>query len=145
MAADKDHLDLAATLRAVGAVEAAAPVVDALFFHRTLARWLGLPEGKVDGVSQPVQWDYRYWKAELRREPEHDRNNAHAWCAELFATADDPVEVVRWWIVKDESGRITDAGWHSDPPQVRGPAPVRTPPPAPDAATLARLFSDDDG
>jgi hypothetical protein len=145
MAADKDHLDLAATLRAVGAVDVPAPVVDALFFHRTLARWLGLPEGKVDGVSQPVQWDYRYWKAELRREPEHDSDSALAWCAELFATVDDPVEVVRWWVVKDDRGRITDAGWHSEPPQVRGPAPTRTLPPTPDAETLARLFSDDDG
>jgi len=146
MAADHDPLDLAATLRAVGAVVEAAPVVDALFFHRTLARWLGLPEGKVDGVSAPVQWNYRYWKAELRREPERDGvDGAAAWCAELFSTADGPVEVVRWWVRKDERGRIAAAGWHGAPPRVLEQAPAPSLVPAlPDEATLARLFADDD-
>jgi len=149
MPAENDSIDLAATLRAVGAVVEAAPVVDAMFFHRTLARWLGLPEGKVDGVNAPVQWNYRYWKAELRREPERDADagveGAAAWCAELFSTADGPVEVVRWWVKKDERGRIADAGWHSAPPRVldQVPAPSLLPT-VPDEATLARLFADDD-
>ena len=149
MTADYDPLDLAATLRAVGAVVEAAPVVDALFFHRTLARWLGLPEGKVDDISAPVHWNYRYWKAELRREPKRDDaagiDGAAAWCAELFSTADGPVEIVRWWVKKDERGRIADAGWHGAPPRVLEAA--RTPsllPALPDEATLARLFADDD-
>ena len=58
----KDSLDLAATLRAVGAEEERAADVDAGFFHRTLARWLGLPEGETQ-VKNPVRWDYGFWKA----------------------------------------------------------------------------------
>ncbi len=150
MAGEHDPpLDLAATLRAVGAVVEAAPVVDAMFFHRTLARWLGLPEGKVDSVGAPVQWNYRYWKAELRREPDRDGAagviGAAAWCAELFSTADGPVEVVRWWVKKDDRGRISEAGWHGTPPRVleQSPAPSLVPTP-PDPETLARLFAEDD-
>ncbi|HEY1099720.1 MAG TPA: hypothetical protein VGF99_12375 [Myxococcota bacterium] len=150
MVADKDTLDLAATLRAIGVATEPEPALDAVFFHRTLARWLGLPEGRVVGVSAPVQWDYRYWKAELRREPERDASvgvvDAVAWCALLSSTADGPVEVVRWWVKKDAAGRIADAGWSSAPPRLLDRSVPSSPPvPAlPDPATLARLFHDDD-
>ena len=149
MVADKDSLDLTAALRAVGAVVEAVPVVDALFFHRTIARWLGLPEGRVDGAGAPVQWDYRYWKAELRREPERDAAagiGAAAWCAALSSTAEGPVEVVRWWVKKDDNGRIAAAGWHGAPPKIldRSPPPTAPSPLPTDAATIARLFGEGD-
>jgi hypothetical protein len=142
-----DPLDLASTLRALGAPAAPTPTVDAAFFHRTLARWLGLPEGKIDGVLSPVQWDYRYWRADLAREPARDVDGRDGFAAALSAREDAPAEEVRWWVLKDARGRIIDAGWDSDPPRLIDDVDLPRPtiPPSPiDEATLARLYLDDD-
>lgn len=161
VAATSDPLDLANALRAVGQSVAPAPSIDAAFFHRTLARWLGLPEGKVDGVLSPVQWDYRYWRAELSREPARDVHGRQAFAAALSAQEDAPAEQVRWWVLKDARGRIVDAGWDSTPPRLVDNTDLGAPGCGPvtdqarlssadgpellDHATLARLFGDDDG
>ena len=152
VAATSDPLDLANALRAVGQSVTPAPSVDAAFFHRTLARWLGLPEGKVDGVLSPVQWDYRYWRAELSREPARDAHGRQAFAAALSAKEDAPPEQVRWWVLKDARGRIVDAGWDSTPPRLVDDVDLDDPDGAPiadrslvlDHATVARLFGDDD-
>ena len=97
-----------------------------------------------------MQWDYRYWKTELRREPERDAAagiGAAAWCAALSSTAEGPVEVVRWWVKKDDNGRIAAAGWHGAPPKIldRSPPPTAPSPLPTDAATIARLFGEGEG
>lgn len=141
MAQERGLLDLAATLRAVG-TEAPAPApLEAVFFHRTLARWLGLAEGTVDGVTDPVEWDYGYWRADLVREQDLD-DERQAFAAVLAWSADQPEETVRWWVKKDARGRIVDAAWTSDPPRLLDDAPVYAPPHL-DELALRRLFSDD--
>lgn len=143
--ADRDPLDLAAALRAVGA-DAAAPAddVDAGFFHRTLARWLGLPEGKAVGVQDPVRWDYGcFWKATL--EPISVDGDQETWGAELHRDRDGPVERVSWFVVKDTRGRILRAGWLSAAPRLvdDAPPPVDDAPPAAlDEATVALLLEE---
>jgi hypothetical protein len=143
---------LAGALRALGA----APTrddVDAGFFHRTLARWLGLPEGRAPSTSAsslaPVEWDYGFWKAELVRDGS-DIDDAgrtrERWSAVLFRVADDVAERVAWTVTKDARGAIVDAAWLTPAPRLiddghgdgegSGARPL-------DAALLARL--DDDG
>jgi hypothetical protein len=135
-------LDLATTLRAVGAEPVARPPLEALFFHRTLARWLGLPEGTVDGVSDPVQWDYSWWRADLVREADRDFNGRLVFSAHLAAASDAPVETVRWWVLKDGRGRIVDADWLTAPPRLLDD---ETPPLRHlDDVDLQRLFADDE-
>jgi hypothetical protein len=147
VASERDPLDLAAALRAVGNDDAGGDVdVDAGFFHRTLARWLGLPEGKAIGVSDPVRWDYGcFWKATL--EPLAKEGDKETWGAELHRDRDGPVEKVEWFVVKDTRGRILRAGWLSAAPKLVAddddddddvPAPLL------DEATVARLMDDNE-
>ena len=137
---------LLGALRDVGSEPADDAVVDALFFHRTLARWLGLPEGRVDGVTAPVSWEYRFWKADLILERRDDNGREH-WAAELAVAIDGPVERVSWWIIKDRRGRIQEATWSSAPPKVEDlippSAPLADDVEIPDA-TIAQLFDRDD-
>lgn len=142
MTGTRGILDLATTLRAVGAEPVARPPLEALFFHRTLARWLGLAEGVIDGVSDPVQWDYGWWRADLVREADRDVDGRLVFCAWLTPASDAPVETVRWWVKKDDRGRIVDANWLTDPPRL-----LDDEPPAfrdLDASDLQRLFADDE-
>jgi len=147
--------DLAATLRAVGAqVDDNAPVVDAGFFHRTLARWLGLPEGR-SSARAPVQWEYGFWKATFEPQAKgagavNDAGDSaddgrDLFAADLSRTRDGPIERVMWFVKKDARGRITEAGWLSAPPQlIDAPASGATDEaPTLDDATLARLLDDD--
>lgn len=134
-------LDLAATLRAVGAEDEAAAVVDAGFFHRTLARWLGLPEGQ-SPVSNPVRWEYGFWKATF--EPQPNDGDKEVFAADLFRTRDGPVERVSWFVKKDARGRILEAGWLSEAPKLVDEAPVvEEDAPTLDDDTLARLLDDE--
>lgn len=136
-----DPLDLAAALRAVGAVGVPVDVVDAGFFHRTLARWLGLPEGKTVGVKDPVCWDYScFWKATF--EPLAQDDEKETWGAELHRDRDGPVERVSWFVVKDTRGRIVRAGWLTGAPRLVDQPVVDVAAPVLDAATVARLMDD---
>ncbi len=122
---DRD-LDLAEALRAVGAAEDEAVDVDAGFFHRTLARWLGLPEGRPD-VPDAVRWDYDFWKATFESLPAADDgagleqgldDGRERFAADLFREKAGPVERVSWFVKKDARGRIVEAGWLSPAPQL---------------------------
>jgi hypothetical protein len=108
---------LKSTLRAVGAEPGPKVTLDPAFFHRTLARWLGLPEGRTR-VADPVQWSYRYWRAELRRDEENDVGVRKAYAASLSRTYDAAPEQVAWWIQTNDAGAIIAAGWLSDAPAV---------------------------
>jgi hypothetical protein len=108
---------LKSTLAAVGAEARAPATLDPAFFHRTLARWLGLPEGR-SRVADPVSWSYRYWRAELRRDDAHDDGERRAYAASLSLTHHDQPEEVSWWIHTNADGAIVDAGWRSAPPQL---------------------------
>ncbi len=141
---EQDPLDLAAALRAIGA-EPVADDVDAGFFHRTLARWLGLPEGKAVGVSDPVRWDYScFWKATL--EPLAKDGDQETWAADLHRDREGPVERVSWSVVKDTRGRILRASWLTAAPRlVDAAAPaarVDDVAPVLDDATVARLMDE---
>ncbi|MDP2339937.1 MAG: hypothetical protein Q8O67_03180 [Deltaproteobacteria bacterium] len=145
MATERDPLDLAAALRAVGAEAPAAVDVDAGFFHRTLARWLGLPEGRSIGVKDPVRWDYGgFWKATL--EPIAKDGDRETWGADLHRDRDGPVERVSWFVVKDTRGRILQAGWLSAAPRLVAAAADDDLIAAPvlDAATVARLVDENE-
>jgi len=143
MTVARGTLDLATALRAVGSEPAPPPPVEALFFHRTLARWLGLPEGVVDGVVDPVEWDYGWWRADLLRSPDDDADGRMVFCAHLASASDGPVETVRWWVKKDARGRIIEADWLTAPPRLLDDEPAATVGPLDDVA-LGRLFADDD-
>lgn len=144
--------DLAATLRAVGAEVDDNPVVDAGFFHRTLARWLGLPEGR-STARAPVQWEYGFWKATFERlakgagaVDDIDADDGRdVFAADLSRTRDGPIERVMWFVKKDARGRITEAGWLSAPPQLidAKDSVAKDEAPTLDDATLARLLDDD--
>lgn len=142
MTGSRRDLDLATTLRAVGSAPSAPQALEALFFHRTLARWLGLPEGVVEGVVDPVQWDYGWWRADLIREGD-DADGRAVYCAHLATTGETPVETVRWWVKKDTRGRIVEADWLSAPPRLLDDDA----PPASrefDDVELQQLFTDDE-
>jgi hypothetical protein len=152
MSETRDRFDLATTLRAVGAEAVAAPELEASFFHRTLARWLGRPEGIIDGVKDPVTWDYPWWRADLLREDGDVVDGRVVYRADLSMGEGDVVETVRWWIRTDARGRIVEAAWLTPPPRLTddghpggdehleaAPMPL-----AVGEAELRRLFVDDD-
>jgi hypothetical protein len=143
MTVARGSLDLAMALRAIGAEPAPRPAVEALFFHRTLARWLGLPEGVVDGVAEPVEWDYGWWRADLTRHPEDDADGRMVFAAHLASASHSPEETVRWWVKKDARGRIIEADWLTAPPRLLDDEPPTDAGPLDDGA-LVRLFADDD-
>lgn len=118
--------------------------VSAGFFHRTLARWLGLPEGRQPGrkEAQAPLWDYDFWKAELVEEGTDERGR-RSYAARIFRVVTGGPELYRYWVKLDASGRIRSSGWMTDAPAlVDAPrAPVA-------AATLsdrdlARVFDED--
>jgi hypothetical protein len=127
-------------------IEPPRPAVDvtAGFFHRTLARWLGLPEGKSPGKKhQPPLWDYDFWKAELVEEGAGDAKRTYT--ARVFRTAAGAPESYRYWVKLDDAGRIKSSGWLSDPPDLLGDDEKKhfaAPPPL-DDKQLAGLFVDD--
>ena len=141
-------IDLTDTLRALGAADDGGRVdVDAGFFHRTLARWLGLPEGDTS-VRDPVRWDYGYWKATFEPLGKHDDDGRERFAAELFRSKDGAPERVSWFVKKDARGRIVEAGWLGDAPRLVedgdvGGADSTDDVPALDATTVARLLDDD--
>ncbi len=139
---DRD-LDLASALRAVGAVDEPDVVVDAGFFHRTLARWLGLPEGLGPRGADGVRWEYGFWKATF--EPLAADGDTATYAADLFRTREGPFERVSWFVKKDARGRIVEAGWLSAPPAiVADDIDAAAAPALPlDAALVARLTDDD--
>jgi hypothetical protein len=139
-----DELDVRAALAGL------APPVDddvsAGFFHRTLARWLGLPEGKQPGRKRaaPPLWDYDFWKAELVRDA--DLDDKRHYTAHLFRTADGEPEVVRYWVKLDAAGRIKQSGWLSAAPVLldAGSTTAFKTQPGLDAGAIQRLFSRED-
>ena len=113
-------IDVRATLAGL-APPATTVEVSAGFFHRTLARWLGLPEGKQPGrkKSAPPLWDYDFWKAELHADDDAGAGPASGnvtYCARLFRSAAGEPEVVRYWVKLDASGRIHGSGWLTQAP-----------------------------
>jgi len=142
-------LDLLGTLRDVGAGPAPAPSLSPVFFHRTLARWLGLPEGRgAHGTDAGTTWDFRVWRADFGRDPARDDGERLAYVAALREDADADIDLVaRWWVTKDAHGRIVDAGWEGEPPRLRAVLGID----GDDGATssiseadVARLIADDD-
>lgn len=118
--------------------------ISAGFFHRTLARWLGLPEGRQPGkrMATAPLWDYDFWKAELIDDGA-DATGRHSYTAKVFRVLDSQPEPHRYWIKFDGAGRIRRSGWFStapdllDAPRAAPPSPVIT------AGDLARIFRDD--
>jgi hypothetical protein len=87
------------------------------FFHRTLAHWLGLPEGKQPGrkkTDAPL-WDYDFWKAELVDDGEAD--GRRFFVAKVFRLAGD-VELYRYWVKLDAARRIKSSGWITRAPNL---------------------------
>ena len=118
--------------------------VSAGFFHRTLARWLGLPEGKQPGrkKAEAPLWTYDFWKAELVDEGDGSEGGRRNYTAKIFRVAGEP-ELHRYWVKLDAGGRIKSSGWLTAAPDLFD-AP-RAPPPSPVLADrdLARVFEDD--
>lgn len=112
--------------------------IDAGFFHRTLARWLGLPEGK-DGGATPVTWSYDFWKAEIVALG--GARGRQRFAAQVYRGRDARMERYEYWLELDEHRRIRASGWATRAPDLTNDVPVAAPP-APSAATLAALFAD---
>ncbi len=113
--------------------------LDAGFFHRTLARWLGLPEGK-DGAATPVLWSYDFWKAEIV--PLGTGGGRRRFAAQVYRGHDARMERYEYWLELDDERRIRRSGWAGQAPDLTsdgGVAPVDAPP---SVAALAALFSD---
>jgi hypothetical protein len=147
---------LAGALRALGA-EPVRVDVSAGFFHRTLARWLGLPEGRVPGrrvgtadVDAAVAWDYGLWKAELVRDDVDGVGEdiggglrRERWSATLYRVADAAPERVAWTVDKDGRGAIVASAWRTAAPRLIDDAgAIDVLGPAVDAALLTRLADD---
>ena len=113
MAAQQDELDVKKALAGIVPPEAALDV-SAGFFHRTLARWLGLPEGRQPGRTRaaPPLWDYDFWKAELKNDADG------AWTAKLYRTERGQPEIVRYRVKLDAKGRIRASEWLTAPPNL---------------------------
>jgi hypothetical protein len=134
-------------LRAVGAAPATPDALQAGFFHRTLARWLGLPEGRAPGGPQAeFPWHYRFWKAELSLVGQ--AGPRQEWAAALHMEQDGPAATVRWYVEKDGRGAITGSGWLTTPPPLLlddgAPLPEPAPPPAADLLRLQQLIAHDE-
>lgn len=148
---------LVGALAAVGA--AAVDVdVDAGFFHRTLARWLGLPEGRIPGGGDVlVEWDYRFWKAELSADGLDEAAvlaggavRRERWSAVLYRLVDDVPLRVAWTVDKNARGGIVGSAWLTAPPRLVADraaradrADDRPPTDSLDDATVARLVDAD--
>ncbi|MBI1947370.1 MAG: hypothetical protein HYS27_16875 [Deltaproteobacteria bacterium] len=123
--------------------------LDAGFFHRTLARWLGLPEGK-GAPATPVLWSYDFWKAEIvplgtvspRGAPVGSGRGRARFAAQVYRGADATVERYEYWLELDDARRITRSGWETRAPDLASESGAFTPPTAPGAAALAALFRD---
>lgn len=152
---DLSELDVAAALTGIVPPKPAVELT-AAFFHRTLARWLGLPEGRTPGrkMEAPL-WDYDFWKAEIVDEGAAD--GRRAFTARVYRKADGAPESHRYWLKVDDKGRIRSSGWLGEPPDLLGEAGehgeheiARAAPrtfaaaPALDPAALAMLFHDVD-
>ena len=145
---------LVGALRALG-VEPVRLDVDAGFFHRTLARWLGLPEGRVPGiaadaaVAAAVAWDYGLWKAELTRDDDDVRGEdlggarrRERWSATLYRIADAVPERVAWTVDKDARGAIVASAWRTAAPRLVDAGDASDDDGVVDGETLARLADD---
>lgn len=144
--------ELADALRALG-TEPVRIDVSAGFFHRTLARWLGLPEGRVPGaVDDAVVWDHALWKAELVRDDDGEGEDVgggvrrQRWSATLYRVADAAPERVAWTVDKDARGAIVGSAWRTSAPRLVDDAASVVnvgAVDAVDATLLARLAADD--
>lgn len=118
-----DDAELADVLRAVAASHLPLPAVefDAAFFHRTLARWIGLDlTGAHAGDTNPV-WDYDFWKAELFEESAPPGGeDRHFFCVDIHRGEGEGPERYRYWIELDEAGAIKGSGWLTEPPNLLG-------------------------
>ena len=138
---DLDPFDITKALIGVGAPH--ADVVEAGFFHRTLARWLGLPEGRMPGSrgAPDVSWSYSFWKAELVRT--WANGGRQLWEAQVFRGPAAPAERYEYWIDLDERARIRRSGWLTSAPDLlREDVGFETQPV--DQGALARLFDTSD-
>jgi hypothetical protein len=135
---DVDGFDVEAALIGLG-----APVsepVEAGFFHRTLARWLGLPEGRPPGSrSVDVSWSYAFWKAELVRL--WGNGGRQIWTAQVFRGPQGPAEIYEYWIDLDERARIKRSGWLTSAPDLLAEHGGFAPPLV-DQGAVARLFEE---
>jgi hypothetical protein len=151
--------ELSGALRALG-VEPVRVDVGAAFFHRTIARWLGLPEGRVPGAAitavddDVLAWDYALWKAELARDDDSTGEavghgvRRERWSATLYRVADAAPERVAWTVDKDARGAIVASAWRTAAPRLVDElvddvaAAPRAGADVVDAALLARLVDD---
>lgn len=142
---DADTFDLQRAL--IGLAAPPAEVVEAGFFHRTLARWLGLPEGRVPGRAAPdVSWSYSFWKAELTQTSAEEAGKQR-WEAHVFRGPTSTAERYAYWIELDERARIRRSGWLTAAPDLlrEDTAFGADSPPGPfDSGTLRRIFEADD-
>ncbi len=123
--------------------------IDAGFFHRTLARWLGLPEGKQPARKKDAAplWDYDFWKAELV--DDGYVNDRHCYSARVFRAAAGAPELYRYWVKIDGAGRIRASGWLTAAPDLVTSASSFNAPASLGAVVLnerdaGRLFADEE-
>jgi hypothetical protein len=109
-----------------GATTNDAVSVDAGFFHRTLGRFIGFWN---DSAPQAigVQWNYDFWKAELREkpaaaapEPQSEAETVCAYEVSVFRGEQKPPVLYNYWIATDSDGKITRSAWLSAPPDFLG-------------------------
>jgi len=121
--------------------------ISAGFFHRTLARWLDLPEGRSSGRQAAPVWDYDFWKAELIAEGGDAQRRIFVACIHRGPKAE--VERYRYWVSTDAAGRIKKSGWLTAAPRlIEDTAPTAFPAAASplltelDAERIAAVFED---
>lgn len=113
--------------------------LEAGFFHRTLARWLGLPEGRGQAEA-PVLWSYDFWKAEIVELGAAQGRVRYA--AHVYRGASARAERYEYWLELDGARRIRRSGWLSQAPDLMREVDAFLPPPPPGAGELAALFAD---
>lgn len=140
------NLGLGAALAGIEPPNAAGVEITAGFFHRTLARWLGLPEGRQPSRKKDAAplWDYDFWKAELV--DDGFVNERHVYTAKVYrADSTQTPEVYRYWVRVDSAGRIRASGWLTDAPDLVSSGSKFAPGDVEKIAArdLRRVFADD--
>jgi hypothetical protein len=131
----------------IGVTTPMGETINAGFFHRTLARWLGLPDGRSpSSQAVSVEWSYAFWKADLVRTWASSGSGTarrQIWAATVYLDESGEGVTYEYWLEFDQLAQIRKSGWISAAPDLLIDAPALPSIRTLDEPALASLFADD--